>query len=102
MSNLLKNLLFALGLAVIVLLGYFVFFTDDSSLLESSESTSQAAAQTQEFLVRLQSLREVNIDTNFFTSQTFNSLVDQRRVLVDEPVGRDNPFAPLFDVTAQQ
>jgi hypothetical protein len=96
MSNLLKNLLIALVLAVVLFLGYNLFLAeDDETSLSSATGESQAARETQAFLVRLQSLRAVDINTNVFTDSTFRSLTDFRQEIVDEPTGRANPFAPV-------
>lgn len=98
MSNLLKNLLIALSLAVILFLGYQVFLSDDesTSILSTSNSLEgQAAQETQAFLVRLQSLRDVKIDTAIFDEPAFRSFTDTRKELTDEPTGRSNPFIPV-------
>jgi hypothetical protein len=97
MSNLVKNLLFAFGLAVILWLGYILFLKeDDDSLLSSNaQIANQAALETQEFLIRLQALRSIDIDGSLFNDQRFTSLVDFRLELADEPTGRVNPFAPV-------
>lgn len=97
MSGLLKNLFFALGLALILWLGYVVFIQEDSPSLSAENSlvTSQAVRDSQEFLATLQQLRTIEIDESFFSSPEFSSLVDHRQDIVDEPYGRENPFVPF-------
>lgn len=97
MSSLLKNILLALGLALILWLGYRIFFaTDDAALTENNSLiASEAARDTQEFLTRLQQLRNIKLDATIFADDRFRSFVDHRQEIVDEPVGRTNPFAPI-------
>jgi len=97
MSNLLKNLLFALGLAVILWLGYSLFLKGDETLLETSNSriVGQATLETQAFLVRLQQLKSIDLDGGIFDDSIFKSLTDHRQALGNEPTGRENPFLPV-------
>ncbi len=97
MSSLLKNTLFALALALILWLGYTVFFSKDDPSLTAGNAlvSSQAARDTQEFLTRLQQLRNIQLDRTIFSDDRFRSFVDHRQDIVDEPVGRANPFAPI-------
>lgn len=43
----------------------------------------------------LDQLKTIKLDTGFFENKFFNSLVDFSVELTPEPVGRDNPFAPI-------
>lgn len=97
MTSLLKNILFALALAVILWLGYTLFFAenDTSRTALNAEVASQAARDTQEFLQTLQQLRDIELNQHIFTDARFQSLVDHRQAVVPEPVGRSNPFAPI-------
>jgi hypothetical protein len=96
MSNLLKNLLFALGLAALLLLGYVAFLRDSESVTSESGAASQEVErETQKLLAKTQLLNSFEIDGSFFSDQKFLSLVDNRIELIPETVGRENPFAPL-------
>jgi hypothetical protein len=97
MSNLLKNLLIALGLAIVLWIGYTVFFQDSSSsseLLTSSQGTdtAEASLQTEQFLMALNELKSYDFEKTIFTNNNFNSLIDTRVVLGTETSGRENPF----------
>lgn len=95
MSPLLKNLLIALVGAVVIWFGYQFFFAGDDALtVDGGEFNTQASRDTQEFLKRLQQLRAMKLDTSLFSDGRFRTLVDHRREVLDEPVGRSNPFAP--------
>lgn len=97
MSSLLKNILFALALAVILWLGYKLFIaSDDVSLMPlNAEIVTEASRDTQAFLQTLQQLREITLSGQIFTDARFQSLVDYRQAIIAEPVGRPNPFAPI-------
>lgn len=98
MTGLLKNLLFALGLAIILWLGYTVFLKEDEgAVLESRNDAiaSQAALEAQEFLGRLQQIRKYDLNGSVFNDTRFTSLENFRQELRDEPTGRRNPFAPV-------
>lgn len=96
MSGLLKNLLIAFGIAVLLWVGYMVFIQRDDQLVTSSDpASSQAALESQEFLRLLQLLESVRVDGAIFSDQRFRSLIDLRQEIPGEPVGRENPFAPL-------
>jgi len=98
MSNLLKNLLFALGLAVILWLGYVLFLKNaDENLLSQSQGafTEQAELETQQLLATLQELRSFSVEGTLFSDRDFASLQDFRVDLGSEPAGRQNPFEPI-------
>jgi|JI10StandDraft_1071094.scaffolds.fasta_scaffold26285_5 hypothetical protein len=96
MSNLLKNLLIALGLAIILFIGYITFVRDDGSDAMISESLSPEVRQeTQQLLSTLQELKSINVEGRIFSDPLFLSLRDFRVELGTEPEGRSNPFAPL-------
>ena len=98
MSNLLKNLLIALGLALILFIGYFLFMGgDDTAGTSGSEGVVFSAAarqKSQELFKTIQELKEYNVDASVLSSEKFRSLEDFRVELGSEPSGRPNPFAP--------
>ena len=98
MSNLLKNLLIALGLAILLFVGYTVVFKEDESLtgIESSGTFSvEAELETQRLLATSNELKLLNIDGSLFSDPLFASLRDFRVELGTEPSGRPNPFSPI-------
>jgi hypothetical protein len=94
MQSLLKNLIFAFSFAVLVWLGYIVFFrtTDEGAV---SSSTGNAAVKSALFLARMQELQKIELDHKLFTSTAFQSLVNNHQDIPPEPYGRLNPFEPL-------
>jgi hypothetical protein len=97
MSPLLKNIFFALGLAVILWISYKVFFApDDASLTPLNAAVfTEASRDTQEFLRTLQQLRDIKLNGQIFDDVRFQSFTDYRQAIVPEPFGRPNPFAPI-------
>lgn len=97
MSSLLKNILFALALAFILWLGYKIFFAEDEPSLSAQNATvvTEALRETQKFLRTLQQLRSIGFNEEIFNDARFQSFVDYRQPIVPEPVGRQNPFAPI-------
>ena len=94
MKSLIKNLLFALGLAILVWLGYTVFFSEDAITLDE-QSQSAALVEEQVFLGKLKELQGLDLNTDLFSDEEFLSLVDHTVQVVDEEAGRPNPFAPV-------
>ena len=97
MSSLTKNLAFAFGLAVIVWLGYTVFIKDSESTIsvQNAQIANEAVRDSQEFLSRLQQLKDIELSRDLFDDPRFSSLVDLRQSVAPETVGRSNPFAEL-------
>jgi hypothetical protein len=98
MSNLLKNLLIALGLAVILFVGYVVFIKDgatDGGALLTESFSAEAELETQQLLATLNEIKSLNVEGRIFSDPLFLSLRDFRVELGTEPESRDNPFAPI-------
>lgn len=97
MSKLLKNLLVALGIVVVVWIGYSAFTGDPEIPLSSTGSTLSMEAQieTQEILAKTQKLNSFSIDNDVLNDERFVSLTNFRVDLLEEPVGRVNPFATV-------
>lgn len=93
-----KTLIIGLVAIVLVAVVYFAFLRgEDVPLLErTGESSLGASAQAdRELLVLLQALESIKLDPKFFDDPVYQSLEDFRVEPAEEPVGRQNPFAPL-------
>ncbi len=96
MSNLLKNLLIALGLAVILFVGYVVFIKGgDESEISTTSFSQEAELETQELLATLGELESLDVEGRIFSDPLFMSLKDFRIDIGTQADGRANPFAPL-------
>ena len=97
MIGFLKQNKVALGGALVLLLllfGYFMFFSGDSSTpaLTSSDSDSPLSS---DLLVTLQNLHSITLNNAIFTDPVFVTLSDFGVSIPPDNVGRRNPFAPL-------
>ncbi len=105
-SKVIKNLLIFVGLLVVVIVGYSVFFKKDDAAVGGLASTpvydttlglsGSDVSLGQEFLVTLLNIQNIELDYSIFDSPSFGVLVDFSKPLVqDTNPGRTNPFAPI-------
>jgi len=90
-----KNIL--IGVVVIAVLGwgYNAFFAGKSGeALLSSGQLAQTGANN-ELVSTLLELQSLTLDERLFASPIFQEFVDFSRPILAEPVGRENPFAPI-------
>ena len=95
MSPLVRNIAIAFGLAVIATVGYFVFLKEDEAIITESVPTSEAIRDSQEFLMRVRQLEQMQLNGKVLKDPRFTSLVDFTLEPEPEDVGRDNPFEPF-------
>lgn len=73
--------------------------SDKNVAVVPSDSTifnmSAADSEIQEIINILRDLKSAEIDTGFFETKTFKTMIDNSVELAPEPAGRLNPFAPL-------
>lgn len=111
MGDKLKNIIFFLGIMLVLVLGYLFFSGgDEESALVTSDSSSVVTPPLSgadsriagDFLSVLLSIRGITLDTTIFSDPAFLSLRDSSIELVpDGNEGRPNPFAPIgSDVVA--
>ncbi|MFA6430548.1 MAG: hypothetical protein WC229_01495 [Candidatus Paceibacterota bacterium] len=86
---------------IVVIVGFFVFNYFKNSSVDNSGSSIVAEQRVTEFagareiLSLLNRMSNVKLDDSIFNDSSFKSLKDTTVVLVGQPVGRNNPFAPL-------
>jgi hypothetical protein len=96
MAPLVKNLIIGVVVAVLLFVGYRVFLKDNEGEATLSTSTESAVAPiAQNLLGALLTLESLNLDTRLFNDQMFNSLQDFSQPIGEQPIRRNNPFAPL-------
>lgn len=92
-----KNI--TIGIIVIVLgfFAYTYFFAGKKvpALLTSESSEVAASATGAEILALLRDLKALRLDESIFADPVFRRLHDFGVLISPEPVGRNNPFAPL-------
>lgn len=96
-----KNILYFISIAVFIFVMIGFFFGDGEngvgpSLLSSGGGEQAANIAERELLSILLDLRRIELREEIFSDSVFISLKDFSQDLVPEPVGRKNPFAPLF------
>lgn len=90
-----KNIIIVFGLLALIALGYYLFVMDDQSLNFSNQQVnSQAQQETQAFLIRLNELKTINLNTEILNDPRFTNRVNYDTPVPILPVGRDNPFLP--------
>lgn len=91
-----KNLITILGLVLLLFFGYYIFVLDSGGLeLNNQLVASQADAETREFLVKLNELKTIDLQTEILNDDRFRNLVDYSSTVRPSVVGRNNPFAPV-------
>jgi hypothetical protein len=93
-----KLLLILLGLVVLGVSWYFFSGSSDTpDLLETTVGPAGLSANPQEadLVQTLLALRAVSLSGTIFNDPAFMSLRDFGTQIIPEPVGRQNPFAPL-------
>jgi hypothetical protein len=94
MSPFLQNALIFLGLTLIVGLGYFLY-TQNSNLEVDSQNAAvsmQVELETADFLRRLNELKAIQLNGDIFSDERFTSFVRFSPPLLDQPLGKTNPF----------
>lgn len=94
MSTLLKNLLIALGISVVLFVGYLAFFKESGGTKTSISAPDGARAELegQMLLSTLSEIRSLDVEGDILRDPLFLSLRDLRTQLGEEPKGRTNPF----------
>lgn len=91
-----KNIIIVVVIVVVAAIAY-TFFLDKTSddLLTSEVKGTEELALESDLLTILINLRSIKLDDSIFSNPAFISLRDFGQDIVPEPVGRENPFAPV-------
>lgn len=93
-----KSLLI-MGLAAFVgMVGWYTLrgsASPDALLVTENVGTGAPNEAERDLVATLLQLRAIGLDGTIFSDPAFQSLVDYGIEIVPEPVGRENPFAPL-------
>ncbi|MEY4747222.1 MAG: hypothetical protein RLZZ416_271 [Candidatus Parcubacteria bacterium] len=99
MQSLLHNKILLIVIALLVAGGAWYGLSSSSApepaLVTSAPSGGVTSKSEQELVSTLLALRAVKLDGGIFGDPSFLSLKDFSTEIVQEPVGRPNPFAPL-------
>ena len=99
MDLLLKHKAIA-GLVIVAIVGIAWYMLGgsapaDSGSVITTETSASVPPEAQQLVESLLTLRAVSLDGTIFTNPSFQTLHDFSTPVLPEPVGRDNPFAPL-------
>ncbi|MAZ56477.1 hypothetical protein CL653_01680 [bacterium] len=92
-----KKTIAVLGFIILVGFGYKLFIMkDDSEIMNNPDIVGNAARlETEEFLRRLNDLKQIELKTEVLSDNRFTGLVDYSRTIKPSLVGRDNPFGSI-------
>lgn len=97
-ASMLQNKLAIIGI-VVVLAGSVWYVLSSGSApqegLVTESFVSPASEAERDLVATLLALRAVKLEGSVFSNPVFQSLKDFGSTIVPEPVGRENPFAPL-------
>lgn len=99
------KLLFGLLIAIVAVAVWFGLSQGNSAppLLTTdvpAGSIAAGAGGDQQLVATLLALRTVTLNATIFSNPGFKTLRDFSTTIIPEPVGRDNPFAPLTSATS--
>lgn len=100
-----KNVILFTIIAILVIGGYFFFFTGGETEGDSTVSSETVgkgakaapAAESKggEILPLLLEMRSIDLKKDIFESSVFNSLESFSQQIRSQPKGRENPFSPF-------
>jgi len=90
-----KASIILVAVIAVAFFAYSYFFAKPAEPLLSAEAVSGTTSVDQDLISLLLELRSIKLDDRIFSDPAFMSLQDFSQELVQEPIGRVNPFAPL-------
>ncbi len=97
MSSFVKNGLTLLGLIIIGGLGYYLFVLNNDSDLDFNgvSGINEAQLASEQFLRELNEIQTFDLSDELFIDSRFRSFIDFTKPVAEQPIGRENPFAPV-------
>jgi len=90
-----KTVIIVVLVIAIAFVVYSYFFAKPAEPVLSTQEVSAVPSVDQDLIAILLQLKSIKLDDAIFSDPAFKSLQDFSQELVQEPVGRNNPFAPL-------
>lgn len=90
-----QGLIIGVIVIVVAFVAYSYFIAPSQEAPLSAENVAVTSSVDQDLISLLLELKSIRLDDRIFSDAAFRSLEDFSRELVPEPVGRNNPFAPL-------
>lgn len=93
-----KNKILVVALIVVAVVGYYMFKGPEKENLTTVE-TGAPGTIGQELVVEINRLKALqNLEGKLFNDSAFVSLQDYTQTVMPQPLGRNNPFAPIGNV----
>ena len=71
------------------------YFTNHASAVDAAGATATSSIISASDLAVINQIDSIQLDTSFFTSPIFASLIDTTVIIPTENAGKQNPFSPL-------
>lgn len=91
MGNIIQNLIVVLGLALIGVVGWYIYSSNGSFTLDTS-SSDELELEIQEFIQKQNTLQQIDLDTSILSNQNFRQLETVTSPVPAQERGRSNPF----------
>ncbi len=92
MSSLLQNTIVIGGILILGGFGYYLYTQNTGLDVSNGTINSQVAAETADFLQRLNELKAIELNGDIFSDPRFLSLRQYSSPVAPEAVGGGNPF----------
>jgi len=92
------NLSIVLGLITVAFAGYYIYTQQASTTLlfdDNQQTMQNMLNNTRVFIQHRQALDAVKMDISFFEDERFQSLRSFSTPILEQPVGRQDPFADV-------
>ncbi len=96
-----KKIIIVIILLGIGLVAYLLLKPDPTAekSISISDSIEETELLSQEVLRAISQIKSLKLDRSIFDDPVLKSLDDKSEEIKDQPVGRNNPFAPLSGVS---
>lgn len=91
MGNTIQNLIVVLGLALIGVVGWYIY-TENGRLTLDTSTGGQLEEEIQEFIQKQNTLRQIDLDTSILSNENFAQLQTVTQPVPSQERGRSNPF----------
>lgn len=106
MTPKLKKIILTVLIIGILFIVYALFIKKDptqENLVSDGVSDIQSSAEAQilgsQIAQALLRIEKIKLDKSIFSSEIYKSLQDRSQPIIEEPIGRPDPFAPLGAIT---
>lgn len=106
MTPKLKKIILTIVIVGVLFIVYAIFIKsgpEPEKFISNNAARSQGAADAQvlgnQIAQALLKIERIKLDKSIFDDEIYKSLTDRSQPILEEPIGRSNPFAPLGDIS---